>query len=96
MDAIFSPYDYHMDLCNELVFVCLDAWPTSFLHDRKLSVGITCKLFNQLFFMPAMLVGTIDFCRLIPFSLTLPLPGNDKVNANKTFWPHFFAHFSID
>ena len=40
------------------------------------------KLFN-ISFMPAMLIGNMDFQRFIPFSMTLTLTGGYRVSAEQ-------------
>ena len=41
-----------------------------------------------------MLVGTIDFYDIIPLSLTLTLPGGDKVSAKEKLSASFFCNDS--
>ena len=54
---------------------------------------------NELFLLPAMLIGTIDFYHFMPLSLTLTLPGAHKVSTKQillaSFSPTLF-HFSSD
>ena len=54
-----------------------------------LTLDITCKLFNQFFFIAAMLIGTIDFYHFVPLSLILILPGGHKVNAKQNLLSSF-------
>ena len=42
------------------------------------------------FFIPAMLIGAIDFSHFIPLSFMMTLPGAHKVSAKQNL------HFSID
>ena len=55
--------------------VCL-----SILHGKDFSVGHYMQAFQPNFFMHAMLVGTISFYHLIPFSLILTLSWCHKVS----------------
>ena len=61
----------------------------------RLSCVAKTKLFNQFFFMPAMLVCTVDFYHFIPLSLTLTLPVghnvNEKQNLLASFSPKFLS-----
>ena len=60
--------------------VCLAGKPTSYMA-KALTLNITRKLFNQIFFIRAILLGTTDFCHFVLLSLTLTLPGGHKVSA---------------
>ena len=53
------------------------------LLDKDLSVGHTD------FVLPAMHIGTIDFCHFIPLSLTLTLAGGHKVGAKQNLLASF-------
>ena len=53
-------------------------------------LDITHTLFNQFFFfIPAMLVGIIDFYHSIPLSVTLTLAGGDKVSVERSLLASF-------
>ena len=51
------------------------------LHGKTLD--IECKLLSHILFIPAKLIGTIDFYIFIPLSLTLTLPGGHKISAKQ-------------
>ena len=85
---LFDPYEYHMDLCNELCLSVQLAWP-AILHDKKLNIGHNMQTFQPNYFIPAMLIGTIDFHHLKPLSLTLTLPMSDKVSAKQNLLAWF-------
>ena len=74
-----------MDLCycNKLCSAGPLAGQSSNLHDRKLNIGHYMQTCEPNLFIPAMLIGTIDFCHFIPFSLNLTLPGGHKVKAKQ-------------
>ena len=55
---------------------------------KTLVLGVIGKLSNH-FFIPAMLIGTIELCRFIQLSLTLTLPGSHKVIAKQNLLPSF-------
>ena len=62
-----------------------------------LTFDVTRKLFNQVFFfIPAMVVGTIDCCHCVPRSITLTLAGGHKVSTKRNLLVYFLAHFSTD
>ena len=63
---------------------------------KTLTLDITRKPFNHFFFIPAMLIGTIDFHHFIPLLLTLTALAGHKVSAKQTSWLHFLAHFPTD
>ena len=63
---------------------------------KTLTLDIMRTLFIQFRFMPAMLIGTIDVYHFIPLSLTLTLPGGQKVNAKQNCWLHFLPRFFSD
>ena len=43
-----------------------------------------------------MLIGTIDFYHFVPLSLTLTLPGGDKVSAKQNLLASFIRMLSSD
>ena len=55
-------------------------------------LDITLKLFDQILFIPAMLIGTIDLNHFIPLPLTLTLPGGHKISTQQNVWLHFLTH----
>ena len=91
LDAIFifDPYEYHMDLCNE---PCSFGWLAIF-HTKN--IGHYMQTVQPIFFIPAMLFGTIDFYQYIPLSPRLTFPGVTRSVQNKTYWLHFFANFRL-
>ena len=52
--------------------------------------------FQPIFFIPAMLIGTIDFYHFLLLSLTLTLCGVKRSAQSKTYWLHFLPHFSSE
>ena len=58
------------------------SWPSCMA--KTLTLDITRKLFNQIFFICAMLVGTIGFYHFIPLSLTLILPSLIDLDLHST------------
>ena len=52
---------------------------------KTLTVDIMCKQFSQLiFFIPVILIGTVDLYHFIPHSLMLTLPGGHKVSTEQS------------
>ena len=47
-------------------------------------------------FIPAILIGTIDFYHFIPLSLTLTLPRGHTISAMQNLMALFSQHFSSD
>ena len=43
-------------------------------------------------FIPAMLIGTINFYHFIPLSLTLPFAGDHKVSTKQNLLASIFSH----
>ena len=56
---------------------------------KTLTLDTTCKPFNQIFVIPAVLIGNLDYYRFKPFSLTFTLPGGRKVNAKQNLLASF-------
>ena len=75
------------NLCNES---CSASWP-AILHCKNLLLDITCKLFCVLpnLFIPAMLMGTIEFYQFIPFLVVSTLPGGYKVTTKQNLLTSF-------
>ena len=48
------------------------------------------------FLVPALLIGTIDFCYFISLSLTLTVPGGHKVSAKRNLLASFSPMFPSD
>ena len=53
-ERIVDPYEYHKNIYNGL---CLAGQPSCMT--KTLLLDITHKLFNQIFFIPATLIGTM-------------------------------------
>ena len=85
-DIFFFLYENHMDLCNEL---CSASW-LAFVA-KTLTLGIACT-FQLLFFISAMIIGTIDFHHLIPLSMTLAFLGGHKVSSKQNRLAFIFSH----
>ena len=71
-----------------------ESWPAG--HVKNFNVGHYTQTVQSNIFIPAMLIGTIDFYHFLQFSLTLTLPGGRKVSAKQNLLISFFAHFSSD
>ena len=82
---VFDPYEYYMDLCYEL---CL-----SIKHGKNFKVGYYMQTSRPNLFIPAILIGTIDFYHFILLSLTLTLPGGHKVSAKQILLASFSCTF---
>ena len=86
-----------MDLCNHLCFH-LASWhacqPSYII--KALTLDVMGMLLNQIFFIPAMLIGINDIYSLIPHSVTLTLAGFYKVSAMKNLLASFSHYFSSD
>ena len=76
----------HMDLCNEL---CSTSWLACVA--KTLTLGIACT-FQLLFFISAMIIGTIDFHHLIPPSMTLTFLEGYKVNSKQNCLAFIVLH----
>ena len=66
------------------------SWP-AILRGRNFNTGHSMQTFQSLFFIPAMLIGTIDFYHFLPLSLALTLPGSHKVSAKQNLLASFFC-----
>ena len=84
----FDPHESQMDLCNELC--------SPILSDKQL-LHWTLQTVQPNFFVPAMLLGTIDFYHFIPLSLvpfytafSLTLPGGHMVSRCCLLFSHTF------
>ena len=53
------------------------------LHGKNFNVGHCMQAFQPHIFIPAMLIGTMNFYSFTPHSVTLTLPGGHKVSAKK-------------
>ena len=78
---VFAHQAGHLSVCR--VLCCKD-----------FNIGHYTQTVQQIFFTPAMLIGTMDFCHFIPLSLTLTLPGGHKVSTKQNLlasfsWPLF-------
>ena len=54
------------------------------------------QTFQQVFFIPAMLIGTINFYHFIPLSAILTLAWGHKVSTRQSLLASFLTHFSAD
>ena len=61
--------------------VCSAGWPS--YAAKLLSLDITPKLCNQIFLIPTILIGTVDFYLSILLSLTLTSPAGHKIKAKQ-------------
>ena len=88
---LFDPYEYHMDLFNEL---CSPGWLASCPScvTKTLTLDITGKLHHFLSYLKAILKGTIDFYHFKPLSLTLTIQGVTRSAHSKSYWLHFLPH----
>ena len=68
----------------------------SFSCAKTLMLDIMCKLLNNMSFIPAMLIGGIDFDHFILLSVTLTMTRGRKVSGKQNLWPHFLTHFSAE
>ena len=77
-------------ICNE------SCWASrrTILHGKDFTTGHYTQTAEPNVFIPAMLMGTIDFYHLVLLSLTLTLPGVTRPALSKTYLLHFLAHFS--
>ena len=65
-------------------------WLASRLAWQKLlTLDIAHKLFHQIFFTQAILIGTSDFYDSIPLSMTLTLPEDHKVSMKQNLLASF-------
>ena len=55
-------------MSNIVLFIWFASWP-SFVA-KTLTLDIMHTLFDQIFFMPAMFIGNIDFYHFRPFSVS--------------------------
>ena len=76
-------------------FVCL-AGQWAVLHGKNVNAGHYAQAVQPTLFIPAMLIGIIDFYHFIPLSLTLTLPEGHKVSTKQNLLLHFLSHFSSD
>ena len=81
----------YIDLCNE---VCSSSGP-AVLHGKNLNVGYYTQTFKPIFFIPAMLMSTIDFYCFIHFQWPWSWQGGRKVSTKQNLLASF-SHFSTD
>ena len=86
MSINFHSYEYHMDLVMGHVH---RAGQPTFLHGKTFDGGHYMQTVQQIFFIPAMLIGTISLYHFIPLSLTLALPGGHKVSTKHNLLASF-------
>ena len=55
----------------------------SFMHGKNFNIGQYSQSFQPMFFIPAMLIGTIDFYHFIPLSVTLIMAEVHKVSSKQ-------------
>ena len=79
--------EYQIDICNESY--------SAVFCGKNVNVGHYTRTVQPIFFIPAMLISTIDFYHLIPLSLTLTLPGSHKGSAKQTTLASFFPTLFI-
>ena len=73
--------------------LCDGTYP-AVLCDKNFNAGHYSKTFKPNFFVPAMLIGTIDFCHFMPLSLTLNLLESHKDSTKQNFLASFSCtHF---
>ena len=83
--------------CLVLTEVGINLYVTGIACQKLLNVGHYTQTVKPNVFIPALLIGTIDFYHFIPLSLTLTLSGGHKVTVqSKTYWLKFHPHFSAD
>ena len=78
---VFDPYEYHKDIRNE----SCSSGPLSCMA----KIGHHTQTFQPNFFIPAQLLGTIDFYHVILLSLTMIVPGGHKVSVNQNVLASF-------
>ena len=82
-----------MDGCNESCSSGSD-W-SAILGGKNIHAGhFTQTVLNQIIFIPALLIGVINFYHFIPLSVTFALPGGSA--ESKSYWLHFLVHLSSD
>ena len=59
------------------------------LRGKTFNIGHYTQTFQLKFFIPAMLIDSIDFYNLIPLSMTLTVPGGHKVSAKQDLFASF-------
>ena len=82
---VFDPYESYGSM-EWVMFVGL-ASQSAFLHGKNFNIGYYTQTTQQKFFIPAMLIGTIDFYHLMPLSLTFR--GGHKINAKQNIMASF-------
>ena len=75
----------HMDLC---IKSCLASRLAS-IHGKNFNVGQNMQSVQPNFFIPAMLIDTIDCYHFLPLLLTLALPGGHKVSGKQNLLASF-------
>ena len=82
----------HMSIIWIYVMSCVQlfGWPSCM--EKNFDIGFYLQTFQPIFFIPTMLIGTIDFYHFMPLSLTLTLPRVTRSAQSKTCWLHFLAH----
>ena len=78
---VFDLYEYHVDIYMSRVRPARHGLVRLSFMAKTLTLDITCKLHNQILFIPGMLMGTIDLYHFMPFSLTLTLSERHKVSV---------------
>ena len=95
-------YWWHFFFYLTIIMICVMGCvrPTSWLAgclvwQKTLTLDIAHKLFNLFFFIPAMLIGTIDCYYFILLSLTMTLPWSHKVSTKQNLLASFSPTFFI-
>ena len=86
----------NVEVENPLLFLVGWLLGPAVLHGKSLYVEHQAQTCEQNLFIPAMLVGIIDFYHFIPLSVTLTLTGDHKTKESKTSWLHFLPDFSTN
>ena len=90
---VFDVHEYHMDLRNESCSAGrLSCWLSCVT--KTLMLNITRRLLNLIFFLPAILIGTIDFFHCTPLSQTLTLGGH-RISTKQNPLACFFHTFHL-
>ena len=61
------------------------------VHGKTVEVGYYTQNVQPSYFLPAMLIGTIEFCHVVPQSLTLILAGGTRSAQRKPCFGFIFS-----
>ena len=97
MMFIFYPHESHMGLLNQLCLsICL-ASPLAILHGKNFNIGHYMQILQPNFFIPAMVVGIVDFLHFRSLSVILALARGHKVSTKQNFiFLHAFQVISMN